>query len=147
MTKTQIVLWIEEDLKRLLKVRYDNVSKKFSEVMKTILEVEEKEYDQEDTTKIETEIALLKSKLEDIKYQKDQQKIDTYHQKIQQEKRNMPLIEDKFMKLIATWDEFTAQKFHKEWQDYLKDNNMMINDLNKMQYWFRFYESEGKTYE
>lgn len=147
MVKTQIVLWIDDDLKRLLKIKFDNVSKKFSDIMKIQLDMEEKNYDDTHIEEIQTQIALLKNKLQDISTEKEQKNFSNYDAKIKQEKINMPVLEKEFMDLLNKWEEETKHKFNIEWRNYLKDNNLMINDCNRVQYWFRFYRSEGKIYQ
>lgn len=147
MGKTQIVLWIDEELKRLLKLKYDNISKKFSDTMKIQLDIEEQAYDDTHIEEIQTQIALLQGQLQSISQEKEQQKISNYDAKLKQERVNMPLIEKEFIDLLNSWDDETQEKFNDEWASYLKQNNLMINDCNRIQYWFRFYKSEKKTYE
>jgi predicted nucleic acid-binding Zn-ribbon protein len=143
MSKTQIVLWIDEDLKKLLKIKYDNISKKFTQVMQTILEVEDKEYNEEDSNKIETEIALLQNKLKEIKIQKEQQKLNQKTDIVKQEKQHIDSIEDMYMKEYFALPTMEQQQITQDWKKYLVDNKLEMFQMTRVQYWWRFIKNKG----
>jgi DNA repair exonuclease SbcCD nuclease subunit len=80
------------------------------------------------------------------KEQQEQQELNEKRKLFEQERRNMPLIEDEFLKLLDVWDEDQKRRFTQEWKNHLEDNGYMINDCTKIQYWFRKYKSKNKSF-
>jgi hypothetical protein len=54
----------------------------------------------------------------------------------------MAQIEDEFIKESSKWDDIQRIDFNKQWNKHLKDNNLLINDLNRIQYWWRFIKNK-----
>jgi DNA gyrase/topoisomerase IV subunit A len=85
----------------------------------------------------------LKSLQETKIKQENQQKLIEERQLIEQEKRNMSIIDDELFNLEEKWSYEKRNKLTQEWKEFLKQNNLLPNDFTRVQYWFRNYKSKG----
>jgi DNA gyrase/topoisomerase IV subunit A len=71
-----------------------------------------------------------------------QQKLIEERQLIEQEKRNISIIDDELFNLEEKWTTEKRNKLTQEWKEFLKQNNLLPNDFTRVQYWFRNHKSK-----
>jgi predicted nucleic acid-binding Zn-ribbon protein len=105
-------------------------------------------------TQLEKEKAALLSRenylrtLQETKTkEQNQQKLIEEKQFLEQEKRNISIIDDELFNLEEKWTHEKRNKLTQEWKEYIKQNNLLPNDYTRVQYWFRFYKSKNKEFE
>jgi len=145
--KSQIVLYIDAQLKLELVERYPRgVSQKFEAIMRELLNIDDGN-EIEDIEKLNAQALILQEKIKTIKMGRIAQDNEQHKNMLSQEKRNYQVIENNFITETRNWDEDKVHRFNREWRTYLEENGYLINDCNRIQYWFRSYLYKKKEFD